>query len=144
MHIVAVALVTNSGGMDKGENWPDLVLDLGVAVSTFDLTIRHMFLMHEGRGMLGIQYFGFTMALETLPFGDMTISLNDMSMALLAGDPPGDILPVVEIPALDVDVAFGLSVARGAPPHRARDAFLFPFWSCPIKMTDETIRLVDS
>jgi hypothetical protein len=144
MHILAVAHVTNSGDMDKGENWPDLVPDSAVAVSTFDLTIRHMFLMHEGRGMLGIQYFGFTMALETLPFRDMTISLNDMNMAPLAGDPPGDIFPVIEIPALDVDVAFGLNVARGAPPHRTRDAFLFPFLPCPIKMTDEAVRLVDS
>jgi len=127
MHILAVAHVTNSGDMDKGEDWPDLVPDSAVAVSTFDLTIRHMFLMHEGRGMLGIQYFGFIMALKTLPLRDMTISLNDMNMALLAGDPAGDILPVIEIPALDVDVAFGLNVARGAPPHRTRDAFLFSF-----------------
>jgi len=115
-----------------------------MAIHTLDFVVGDMIPMHELRGIFRVQYFGFTMALETLPLGDMTISLNDMNMAPLAGDPPGDIPPVIEIPALHVDVAFGLNVARGAPSHRTRDAFLFPFWPCLIKMTDETVRLVDS
>jgi hypothetical protein len=144
MHVLTVALVTNRGGVNKGENWPDLVLDSCVAVGTFDLTIRDMFLMHEGGGMPRVEYLGFMMALETLPFRDMTVSLNDMNMALLAGDPPGDILPVIEIPALDADVAFRLNVTRSAPPHGTRDAFLFSCRPCTIKMADETVGFVDS
>jgi hypothetical protein len=115
-----------------------------MATHTFNLVVGDMIFMHELRRIFRVQYFGFTMALETLPLRDMSISLNDMNVALLAGDPPGDIPPVIEIPALDVDVAFGLNVARVAPSHCAGDAFLFPFGPCPIKMTDETVRLMDS
>jgi len=143
MHVLAVALVTNSGGMDKGENWPDLVPDSGVAVSTFDLEIRNMLSVHEDRGIFCIQNFGLFMALETLPFRDMTISLNDMNMALLAGAPPGDILPVIEIPALDVDVAFGFNVARGTPSYGTGDTLLLSSWTCLIEMTDKTVRLMN-
>jgi hypothetical protein len=54
----------------------------------------------------------------------MTISLNDMNMALLAGAPPGDILPVIEIPTLDLDISFRFDVARSATSYSTRDAFL--------------------
>jgi hypothetical protein len=142
--LLTVAFVTDGRRMEHCEYRPDFVLNLSMTIHTLDFVVGDMVLMHELRGIFGVQYFGLMMALETLSLRDMAISLNDMNVAPLAGDPPGDIPPVIEIPALDIDVAFGLNVAGGAPSHRARDAFLFPFGPCPIEMTDEAVRLMDS
>ena len=45
----------------------------------------------------------------------MTITLDDAEMTLLTGHPSRDILPMIEAPALDLNIPFGLDVTGGAP-----------------------------
>jgi hypothetical protein len=83
------------------------------------------------------------MAFNTLPLRDMGIPLNDIEMAFLTGDPSFNILSVIETPAFDFDVPFGLDVARGATAYGTRDAFLFSSWSSLVVMTDETVGVMN-
>ena len=115
-----------------------------MAICAFDLMIGDMILMHELRGIFGAQYFRFIMTLDTFPFRDMTVPLNDIDMALLTGHPSCNILPMIEIPAFDLDVPFGLDVAGGTPSYGTRNAFLFPFRASLIVVTDETVDLMNS
>src|SRR3972149_7791471 len=46
---------------------------------------------------------------------------------------------MIETPPFDLNVPFGFDVARGASSNGTRNAFLLPFWSSLIKVTDETI-----
>jgi hypothetical protein len=85
-----------------------------VATRAFDLVVGNMFLMHELRGIFRRQEDGFIMTFQTLSFRDMAVSLHNAEMALLTGDPSGNILPVIKAPTLDLDIPFGLDVAGGA------------------------------
>jgi hypothetical protein len=55
MDFLAVALITNSWGMDNGENRPDFMPNVRVAICTFDLMVGDMILVHEFRGIFGAQ-----------------------------------------------------------------------------------------
>jgi hypothetical protein len=98
-----------------------------------------MILVHELSGILGSQYFGFIMTLETLPFRDMTIPSYHIGMTFFAGHPSRNIFSMVKTPTLNLNVPFGFDVARGASSHRTRDTFLFPFRSGLKKVTDEAV-----
>jgi hypothetical protein len=111
MDLFTVASVTDSGRMDHGEYRSDFMSNLSMAIRTFNFVVSDMIFMHELRGIFRVQYFEFTMALETLPLRNMTITLNHIDMTLFTDDPPGDILPMVKIPSFDIDVSFGLNVA---------------------------------
>jgi len=53
------------------------------------------------------------MTFQALPLRDMAISLYNAEMALLASDPSGNILLVIEAPTLDPDIPFRLHVTGG-------------------------------
>jgi hypothetical protein len=126
MHFFAVALVTDDRrSTGKGKNRSDLVSNVTMAICAFDLVVRDMVLMNELGGILGAQYSRFIVALYTFPLRDMGVSLNNIDMTLLTGHSPGDILSVIETPTFDLNVPFGLNVARGATAYSARNAFLF-------------------
>ena len=78
-----------------------------------------MFLMHHLRGIFRAQQDGLVMTFQTLPFGDMAVSLNNAKMALLTGDPSGNVLPVVKAPTFDLDIAFRLDMAGRTSSHGA-------------------------
>jgi hypothetical protein len=103
--------------VSNGRDLPDLMSDRGMAFRTFDLMIGDMFLVHELRGIFGVQYFKFSMALDTFPFRDMAIPLNDIEMAFLAGHPSRDILTMIKTPAFDFNISPGFNVARGTTSH---------------------------
>jgi hypothetical protein len=141
-----MALITNSGRVDKGEDRSDLMSNVRVTICAFDLVVGHMILMHELRGILGVQYLRFTMALETLPLRNMAIALNNVDMALLTGHPSGDIFSMVETPAFDFNVPLGFDMARGTTSNSTGDALflLHPSSTDPIVMTDKTVGFVNS
>jgi hypothetical protein len=69
-----------------------------------------MSFMHELRGIFGPQYRRFMMAFHTFSLWDMAIPLNHTEMTFLTGHPSRNILPMIEIPAFDLDVPFRLDV----------------------------------
>jgi hypothetical protein len=83
------------------------------------------------------------MALHTFSLWDMAVPLNNTEMAFLAGHPPRDILPVIEAPAFDLDVTFGLDMAGSATPYGTRNAFFLSRWTGLVIMTDEAVNLVN-
>jgi len=83
------------------------------------------------------------MALEAFPLRDMAIALHHIHMALLTGHPSCNILPMIETPALDFNIPFGLDVAGGATPHGTGDALLFSSRSGAVVMADEAVGIVN-
>jgi hypothetical protein len=83
------------------------------------------------------------MALDTLPFRNMAIPLNDVDMAPLTDHSSGNILPVIEIPPLDFNISFGLDMTGGASTYRTRNTLLFTLLAGLIVMADETVDLVN-
>lgn len=79
------------------------------------------------------------MAFDALSFRNMAVSLYHAEMALLASDPSGNILLVVEAPTFDTDVPFRLHVAGGASSDGARDALLFSLRTGFVIVADEAI-----
>jgi hypothetical protein len=69
----------------------------------------------------------------------MAISLYDAEMALLAGDPSGNILFVIEAPTLDPDVPLRLHVAGGTSSDGARKAFILSLGAGLVIVTDEAV-----
>jgi len=57
------------------------------------------------------------MALETFSLRDMAIPLHNIHMALFTGYPSGNILPMIETPAFDLNVPFRLDVTGGTTPY---------------------------
>jgi hypothetical protein len=55
MDLLAMALVTNSRGMNKSEDRSDFMPYVSVAICAFDLVIGDMIFMHELRGVFGAQ-----------------------------------------------------------------------------------------
>jgi len=119
------------------------VLDRGVAIRTFDLVVGDMHLVHKLSGIFGRKDLGFTMALNAFPFWDMAIPLNHIDMAPLAFNSSCNILPVVKVPAFDLDIALGFDMAGDTASHCAGDTFFFSFRACPIVMADETVDFMD-
>jgi len=143
MGIFAVASVAIGGGMGDRWNLTDLVPQRRVAGGTFDLMIRHMFLVKGLRRIFRREYFRFVMAFNTLSLGHMGIPLNHTEMTLLAGDTSFNIFLMIEIPTLDVDIAFGGDVAGGAPSNRTGDAVLLSFGTGLVIMADKTVGLMN-
>jgi hypothetical protein len=108
-----MTLITVGWNVGDGGYLSDLMPEGSVTTRTFNLMISDMFLVHELRGIFGCQQNGFIMTFETLSFRDMTISLNDAEMALLTGNPPCNILFVIETPTLNFDITFGLDMTGG-------------------------------
>jgi hypothetical protein len=84
------------------------------------------------------------MTLQAFPFWDMTIALNHIHVAMLTLYSSLNILSMIEIPSFNINIPFGLNMTGLTPPHCTRDAFLFSSGTHPIKMTDETVGLMDS
>jgi hypothetical protein len=84
------------------------------------------------------------MAFQTFSLRDMAISLNNTKMAFLTSHPSGDILLVIEAPALDPDVTFRLDMTGGTTPYGTRNALLFPLLTSLVIVTDETIDIMNS
>jgi hypothetical protein len=143
MGISGVTSVAIGGGM--GDRWDltDLVAERRVAGGAFDLMIRHMLSVEGLGGVFGDEDFRFVVALQALPLRDMGIPLDHTEMALLAGDPPFNIFPMIEIPALDIDIAFGGDVAGGAASHRTRDAVILSLRAGLVIMADKTVDLMN-
>ena len=131
MGIFGVTSVAIGGGTGDRWNLTDLVPQRRMAGSTFDLMIRHMFSVEGLGAVFGNENFWFVMALQTLSLRHMGIPLNHTEMTLLAGDPSFNIFPMIEIPTLDVDIAFGGDVAGGATSNRTGDAVLLSLWGRP-------------
>ena len=100
-------------------------------------------LMHELGGISGAQDLRLIMTLHTLPLRDMAISLNDAHVTLLTRYASSDVLPVIEVPALDLNIPFGLNVAGGAPSDGARNTLLLSLRTCMVVVADEAIGLVN-
>jgi hypothetical protein len=83
------------------------------------------------------------MALETFSLRDVAVSLHDIHMALLAGHPSCNILPMIEAPAFDFNIAFGLDVTGGTAPDGTGDTFLFSSGSRSVIMANETVGVVN-
>ena len=67
------------------------------------------------------------MALNTFPRWDMAVSLHHIDMALLTNNVSCNILPMIETPAFDFDVPFGLNMTRGTTAYGTRDALFLTF-----------------
>jgi hypothetical protein len=57
------------------------------------------------------------MTFHTFSLRDMGIPLNNTEVAFLTGHPSGDILSVIEVPALDPDVTFRLDMTGSTTPY---------------------------
>ena len=139
MGLFAVASIAIGGGMSNRRNLADLVPERRMTGDTFDLVIRYMFSVERLRGILGDKDLRFVMAFKALSLRHMGIPLNDTEMTLLARNPSLDILAVIEIPAFDIDIAFGLNMAGGAASNGAGNAILFSLWTGLIVVADETV-----
>jgi hypothetical protein len=139
MHFLAVALITIGWNVGEGRDLANFMSERSVAARAFDLVVGNMFLMHELGGIFRRQEDRFIMTFQTLSFRDMAISLHNAEMALLTGDPSGNILPVIKAPAFDLDIPFGLDMAGGTSSHRAGKALLFSPWTGFVVVTDETV-----
>jgi len=84
------------------------------------------------------------MTLHTFSLWDMAVPLNNTEMAFLAGHSSCDILPVIEAPAFDPDVPFGLDMTGSTTPYGTRNALFFPCWTGLVIMTDEAVNFVNS
>jgi hypothetical protein len=129
--------------MDGREDRTDLMPNVSVTIGALDLMVGHMVLVHELGCIFRRQDFRLIMALNTFPFGNMTIPLDDMDMASFTGDASGNILPVIETPALDLDIAFGFNMAGGTSSDRAGNTLLLSFRAGIIVMADEAIDLMN-
>lgn len=143
VHLLAVALIADRGGMDHGQDRPDLVSNGRMAIRTFDLVVGDMFLMHELGGVFGREDLRFAVTLDAFALRDVAIALDDVDMTAFALHPSGDILPVIKSPPLDIDIALGFHMARDAASDRTGDAVLLPLRTCSIVMADEAIGLMD-
>jgi hypothetical protein len=143
MDFLAVALITNGWRMDHGENRPDFMPNVTVAICTFDLVVGDMIFVHELRGIFGAQYFGFIVALDAFPLRDMAVPLHHIVVAPITDDLPCNILPMIKIPTFDFNISFGFDMARGTPSYSTRNAFLLPSWASLVVVADETVDLVN-
>jgi hypothetical protein len=84
------------------------------------------------------------MAFNTFSFWHMAVPLNDAEMAFLTGHPPSNILPMIEVPAFNPDVPFGLDMAGSTASYGTGNTFLLSFWSGLIIMTNEAVDFVHS
>jgi len=119
MHFFAVTPITIGRNVAEGRDLANLMPQRRVAIGAFDLVVSDMFFMHQFGGIFRGQEDRFIMTFYALSFGDMAIPLYDAEMALLAGDPSGNILLVIEVPTLDLDISFRLHVAGGTSPDGA-------------------------
>jgi hypothetical protein len=143
MDLFAVAPVADRGRMDGSEDRADLVPNVSVTIGALDLMVGHMILVHELGRIFRRQDFRLIMALNTFSFRNMTIPLNDMDMASFAGDPSGNILPVIETPSLNLDIPFGFDMAGGTSSYGTGNTLFLSTRTGIIVMTDEAIDLMN-
>jgi len=143
MDLFAMAPVAHRGRMDGRENRADLVPNVTVTIGALDLMVGHVILVHELGRIFRAQDFRLIMALNAFTFGDVTVPLNDMDMTSFAGDPSRNILPVIETPALNFDIAFGFNMAGGTASHGTGNTLLLSCRPSIIVMTNETIDLMN-
>ncbi len=143
MHLFTVAPITVGGGMGDRGNRPDLMAKRTVAIRAFNLMARDMILMDELGGILRAENHGLVMTLETFSLRYMTVPLDHTQMASLTGHSSCDVLPVIEIPSLDLDIPFGLDVAGHAASDSTRNAVLLSFRARFIVVTDEAVDFMD-
>jgi hypothetical protein len=143
MGILAMAAIAVGGGVRDRRDLANLMLERGMARDTFDLMVRYMVSVDELGGVFGDNDFRFVVAFQALSLRDMGIPLNHAEMTLLASNPSVDILPVIKVPTLDVDIAFGCDMAGGATPDRTGDAVFFSLWPGLVVMADETVDFVN-
>ena len=74
----------------------------------------------------------------------MAIPLNNTEMALYTGHPSGNILPVIEVPAFDLDIPFRLNMAGSTPSDGTGNALFLSFWASLVIMTDKAVDFVNS
>jgi len=117
--------------------------NVGMTIRTFDLVIRHMVLVHELRGIFGFQYFGYFMTLETFSLGDVPIPSYHIDMTLFAGHSSHNIFPVIEAPALNLDISFRFDMTGGAASDSTGDTLFLSRLASPIKVTNKTIGLMN-
>jgi hypothetical protein len=129
--------------MGEGGDLANLMPQRRVAIGAFDLVVGDMFFMHKLRGIFRSQEDRFIMTFDAFPFGDMAIPLYHAEMALLAGDPPGNILFVIEVPTFDFDISFRLHVAGGTSSDGARNAVLLSLGASFVIVTDEAVDFMD-
>jgi hypothetical protein len=79
------------------------------------------------------------MAFHTFSLWDMAIALDHAEMALFAGHPSCDILPMIETPAFDLNIPFRFDMARSTPADRTRDTLFFSSRTRLVIMADETV-----
>jgi hypothetical protein len=117
MDLLAVALIAIRGEMADRRNLPDLVAEGSMAVGALDLVIRHMFPVKNLRGIFYGKKFRFVMTFEALPLGNVAVSLNDAHVALLTRYPSFNILPVIEVPALNFDISLRFDMTGRATSY---------------------------
>lgn len=125
--------------MGKGGNLADLMPQRRVATGAFDLVVSDMFLVQQLGCKFRAQEDGFIMTFQALSLGDMAISQDNAEMALLASDPSGNILFVIEAPTFDPNVPLGLHVAGGTSSDGARKAFVLSLQAGLVIVTDKAV-----
>ena len=139
MDLFAMAPVAHRGRMDGRENRADLVPNVTVTIGALDLMVGHMILVHQLGSIFRAQDFRLIMALNAFSFWDVTVPLNDMDMTSFAGDPSGNILPVIETPALNFDISFGFNMAGGTASYGTGNTLLLSLWTRLVIVADEAI-----
>jgi hypothetical protein len=70
----------------------------------------------------------------------MAVPLYHIDMTPLTDNPSCDILPMIEIPALDFNISLRFDMARGTPSHSTGNALLLlPSRASLVVVTDETV-----
>jgi len=143
VRILAVASIAVGRRMGDRGDLADLVPEGCMTGGTFDLMIRHVFSVKGLRAIFRHEDFRFVMALKTFSFRHVGIPLDHAEVTLLAGDPSFDILAMVEVPAFDVDIAFGGDVTGRATSHGTGDAVLLSLGTGLVIVADETIAFMN-
>jgi hypothetical protein len=143
MNFFYVTFIAIAGKMDQGRDLSDLMLNGGVTIWTFDLVVGDMFFMQDLRGILSAHNFRLVMALDTFSLWYMAIPLNYTEVTFFTGHPSCNILTMIEIPSLDLNVPFGLDVARGTTPYGTWNTFLIATCASLEVVTNEAIGLVN-
>jgi hypothetical protein len=105
---------------------PDLgrlqaVFNIYVAVGTVHLSFGHVGIVHEGYIFIFRQPVGLIVAGITAVLGGFSLSLDDVPVALFAGDVAGpDKIQMVKSESLELNVLLGNLVTGGAIPQGKR------------------------
>jgi hypothetical protein len=97
------------------------VFNIYVAVGTVHLSLGHVGIMHEGYILISRQPVGLIVTRVTAFFGGLTFALDDVPVALFAGDVAGaDKIQMVKGESLELNVLLGNLMTGGAIPQGKR------------------------